>query len=140
MKTCVVDASVIAAAFFQEEHAAKARNLLISGCELQAPDLLYAETANVICKHHARREITPDEAAALANDLLRLPIRIAPCGELVRPALALAFQTGRSAYDCIYVALAVESKSVLVTGDQRLLNSLKSTPVAKHILWIGDYS
>ena len=140
MKTCVVDASVIAAAFFQEEHAAKASDLLLSGCELHAPDLLYAETANVICKRHARREITPDEATALANDLLRLPIQIAPCGELVRPALALALQTGRSAYDCIYVALAVERKSVLVSGDQRLLNSLKNTPVAKHILWIGDYS
>jgi predicted nucleic acid-binding protein len=140
MKTCVVDASVIAAAFFQEEHAAKARDLLLSGCELHAPDLLYAETANVICKRHARREITPDEAAALANDLLHLPIRIAPCAELVRPALALAFRIGRNAYDCIYVALAVESKSILVSGDQRLLSSLKNTPFARHILWIGEYS
>jgi len=139
MKTCVVDASVIAAAFFQEEHSAKARDLLLSGCELHAPDLLYAETANVIWKRHARGEITEDEAAALADDLLRLPLRIAPCIELVKPALALALQTGRTAYDCMYLALAVKNKSVLVSGDQRLINAIKGSAIEEHVAWIGSH-
>ena len=46
MKTCVIDASVVAAAFFQEEHAGAARTLLAGKHQLHAPDLIHAEVAN----------------------------------------------------------------------------------------------
>lgn len=139
MKPCVVDASVVAAAFFNEENAERAAALLTAGGELRAPDLICAEIANVIWKRHARGEIDEEEAGQLLSDFLRLPLRIAASGELVEPALQLALRTSRTVYDCLYLALAVKTKSVMVTGDKRLVHALAGTPLGKHVAWIGEY-
>ena len=138
MKTCVLDASVVAAAFFQEDHADRAHRLLAAGHLLHAPDLIYAELANVIWKRHNREEIDQDEAGRLLADLRNLPLQITPCGDLVQPALELALRTGRNVYDCLYLALAVKTRTVVFSADKRLVNGLAGTPLAKHIVWIGD--
>jgi predicted nucleic acid-binding protein len=138
MKTCVLDASVVAAAFFQEDHADRARGWLVGDHVLHAPDLIHAELANVIWKRHRRNEIDQDEAARLLADLRGLPLRITPCRDLVEAALELAMRTDRSVYDCLYLALAVKTRSVLVSADNRLVNALAGTPLAKHIAWIGS--
>jgi predicted nucleic acid-binding protein len=134
----VLDASVVATAFFPEEHSPVARKLLSAPHDFAAPDLLYAETANVIWKRHGKGELDAAEARAMVEDLLTLPIRIVPARDLVTPALELALRTRRTVYDCLYLALAVESKAVLVTGDRKFANALAATPLAKHIAWIGD--
>jgi predicted nucleic acid-binding protein len=139
MKACVVDASVVAAAFFNEEHAERAGALLLADCEMHAPDLICAEIANVIWKRHGRGEIDEEEAGQLLSDFLRLPLRIAASGELAEAALQLALRTGRTVYDCLYLALAVKTQSVMVTGDRRLSNALARTPLGKHVAWIGEY-
>jgi len=72
MKACVIDASVVAAALFQEAHAEAARALLVADCERHAPDLILAEVGNVIWKRHGRKEI--DEAEALRHLELGLAI------------------------------------------------------------------
>ncbi|MBN1942444.1 MAG: type II toxin-antitoxin system VapC family toxin [Phycisphaerae bacterium] len=138
MNACIVDASVVAAAFFREDVSAGARRLLSSGCELHAPDLVYAEVANVIWKRQNRREIDDAEARELLSDVLRLPLRITPGDSLAEAALTLAMRADRSVYDCLYLALAVQRKSVMVTGDKRLVNALAETPLKKHVAWIGQ--
>jgi predicted nucleic acid-binding protein len=137
MKTFVLDASVVAAAFFQEDHADIAQELLVGKHALHAPDLIHAELANVIWKRHSRGEINQEEAGRLLADLRSLPLRITSCGDLVEAALELALLSGRSVYDCLYLALSVKTRSVLVSADKRLVNSLTGTPLAKHIAWIG---
>jgi predicted nucleic acid-binding protein len=139
MKSCVIDASVAAAAFFPEPHTAAARALLVSGCELHAPDLIYAEIANVIWKRRRRGELDEAEAADLLTDVLGLPLRITPSEELLAAALQLAMARGRTVYDCLYVALAAANRNVLITADKRLTNALADRPLGKHIAWIGDY-
>jgi predicted nucleic acid-binding protein len=139
MKAYVADASVVAAAFFQEEHASRARKLLLGDCELHAPDLIYAEVGNVIWTRHQRSEIDEDEAGALAADLLRLPLSIAPAADLVEPALTLAMGTGRTVYDCIYLALAIKVDAVLISADRRLVNGLGGGPFKKHVAALGSY-
>ena len=140
MKHYVLDASVVAAGFFPEEHSPKARRLLAGLHDFAAPDLLYAETANVIWKRHGKGELDDAEARALMADLLTLPIRIVPTKDLVTPALELALCMRRTVYDCLYLALAVESRAVLVTGDRKFANALADSPPAKHMAWIGDWS
>ena len=139
MKPRVVDASVVAAAFFQEADAEFARAVLVSGEELRAPELIYAEVANVIWKRCSRGEINAQEARQLLADFLRLPLRITPCMELADAALELAIQTGRSAYDCLYLALAVQCRGVLVSSDRRLVNALSRGPLSRHIAWVGEH-
>ncbi|MCX5684593.1 MAG: type II toxin-antitoxin system VapC family toxin, partial [Planctomycetota bacterium] len=138
MKPCVVDASVVAAAFFQEDHAAAARAILVAGGELHAPDFLLTEVANVIWKRHGRREIDEAEARQLLADCLRLPLKISPSSGLVEPALELAMRTKRTVYDCLYLALAVKTKAVLVSTDKRFVNALAGGPFEKHIAWLGS--
>jgi predicted nucleic acid-binding protein len=138
MNAVVVDASVVAAAFFQEAHAEPAQKLLASNRELHAPDLLYAEVGNIIWKRKTRGEIDDAEAAELLADLLRLPLRITPCSELVEPALQLALRTGRTVYDCLYVAAALRHKTAVVSADKRLVNALAHGPLAAHVVWIGE--
>jgi predicted nucleic acid-binding protein len=138
MTPCVLDASAVAAAFFREDGAEQARALLVSGREMRAPDLVYAELANVIWKRCGRGEIDEDEAGRLLGDFLRLPLEIIPCGELAETALQLALGTGRTVCDCLYLALAVKTRTVLFSADKRLVNSVAETPLAKHVAWIGD--
>ena len=139
MKPCVIDASMVVSAFFQEAGAEQARVLLVAGGGLHAPDLIYAEVANVIWKRSGRGEVDEQEAGQLLADFLRLPLRITPSGELVAPALQLALRTGRTVYDCLYPAPAVKTKTVMVSADKRLVNALAGGPLGKHVAWIGDY-
>jgi predicted nucleic acid-binding protein len=140
MRAVVVDASVIAAALFPETHSKAARALLVSGGRLHTPDLIHTEVANVIWKRHGRGEIDRRVAVDLLNDVIGLPLEIAPSDQLVPPALELAMQTGRTVYDCLYVALAVEIKAVMISNDRRLINSLASGPLKGHVVWLGEPS
>ena len=137
MKRLVVDASVVAAAFFPEKHTEMARTLLFSDANLCAPDLIYAEIANVVWKRHRYGEIDDEEAAGLLADMLDLPLEITPSEQLVHVALGLALWTGRTVYDCLYVALAVQRKTVIVSDDQRLVNALAAGPLKDHVIWLG---
>ena len=138
MKVRVIDASVIAAAFFQEQFAQAAAALLASDRPLHAPDLVISEVANVIWKRQRRNEIDNTEAAELLADFRTLPLRVTSSNELIESAFELALRTGRTVYDCLYLALAVKTKSIMISGDKRLVNALLGTPLEKHIVWIGD--
>jgi predicted nucleic acid-binding protein len=137
MKPSVVDASVIAAAFFPEKYSDVARSLLLSGVVLLAPDLIYAEMTNVVWKRFHRGEILEEEASALMHDVLELPLEITPSKQLAALALELAKQSGRTAYDCLYVALAALRETKMITADRRLANALATGPLRDHVAWIG---
>ena len=138
MTACVVDASVAAAAFFPEDHSEATRELLGSGQALHAPDLIWAELANVIWKRYRLSEIDEAEAEDLLADTLALPLRITPSDGLLEAALELAMRTGRTVYDCLYLALAVKSNTVMITADRRLARALADGPLGAHVTWIGE--
>jgi len=138
MKTWVVDASTVAAAFFQEDTSEAARSLLSAGRELLAPDLISAEFANVIWKRHRRGEISEPEAGQLLTDFLRLPLRLTPSNELIEPALQLALRTRRTVYDCVYLALAVRTRTIMVSADKRFVKALADGPLGRHVAWVGE--
>jgi predicted nucleic acid-binding protein len=137
MKAVVVDASVIAAALFPEPYNTEANALLVSGSSLHAPDLVYAELGNVIWKRRSRGEISEEYAADLLSDVMRLPLEITPSRPLVCDALELAMRTGRTAYECLYLALAVRTKTVMVSNDRRFVNALAGGPFKEQIVWLG---
>jgi predicted nucleic acid-binding protein len=133
MKTMVVDASVAAKWFFPEEHSEAALRLLSGRRRLIAPDLLVAEFGNLTWKRVRRRELTQEDAALLILDFLRLPLMFISSGPLLPSALEIALDTGRTVYDCLYLALAHHQDAVLITADERFANALVNTPLAKHI-------
>lgn len=138
MNRCVPDASTVAVAFFREPYSKAARELLASDTQLHAPELLLAELANVIWKRYRRSEIDADEARELLRDFQSLPVSLTSSQELADVALELALRTDRTVYDCLYVALAVRLDCHMVTADKRLANALSKTPLAEHVMWLGD--
>jgi predicted nucleic acid-binding protein len=137
MKRVVIDASVVVKLFFEEEHSKAAEQCVARADELLAPDLLWAETANVIWKRQRHGDLTADAAADLLRHILALPVAIHPSADLVPDALDLAMRLERTVYDCLYLALAVRTASIMVTGDLRLVNALAGGPLEKYIAWIG---
>ena len=85
-----------------------------------------------------RNELTTEDAAAVMEEMLRVPIATDANFELVGPALALAADTGHTVYDCLYLTLAIRENIPLLTGDERFANALKAGPLTKWIHFVGD--
>jgi predicted nucleic acid-binding protein len=115
--TAVVDASAIAAMVFGEvEGRTIAAHL--EGETLIAPSLIDYELVNVALKRTRRHPSLALEIAVSVGAALQLPIRrVAVPGVEV---LALAAETGLSAYDAAYLWLARSRDAELVTLDKKL--------------------
>lgn len=117
-----VDAGVVLKWFVTEPLSEQARQLLDGELDLHAPDILLAEFANTIWKKVRRGEI-PDPQPYL-GDLANLPgiVTIHPVGGLIERAAQIAVLIGHPVYDCLYLACAEVTASVLITADQQLVN------------------
>jgi predicted nucleic acid-binding protein len=102
--------------------------------QLLAPDLIEAEIGNVLWKAVRRNRISRANAEKSMRDFVALEIATIPTSDLLEQASQIALTCNRSFYDSLYVALAVSSKTELVTADERLVNALGSRfPVR----WLG---
>ena len=133
MTSYVVDASLVATAFLKEAGVEKAQAILDGAQALLVPALIFAELTNIAWKRAFRGDLSPQEAHQLIADSLSLPFKVTPSSELADHAVQLALQYGRSVYDCLYLALAVRTNSILVTADKRLVNALANTALAAHV-------
>jgi predicted nucleic acid-binding protein len=83
-----------------------------------------------------QRRWRQDEAEAVAADMRARDFATVSSARLLPEALRIAFAYDRSVYDCLYVALAVQSKTDLITADERLANSLAAHLPVK---WLGTF-
>ena len=113
----VVDASALAALLFDEPEAASVARKLQGGT-LLAPTLLGFELANV-CLMKIRRH-PQFQAEFLAAFRARENLRIETVEVDQTETIALAQQTGLTAYDASYLWLAHETRAGLVTLDKQL--------------------
>ena len=139
MNRMVIDASVLVKPYFKEEHSSIATYLIENTSELLAPDFLWAEVVHVVWKHLRRREIGIDDATVQINAMLRMLVTTHGCFDLAASAFDLATQTGCSAYDGMYAALAIREDIPLITGDKRLANAFAASPHAKLVRFVGTF-
>lgn len=143
MKVCVVDASVAAKWLLPvagEGLLDQANRLaaLHARRELQllAPDLIEAEIGNVLWKAVRRNRISRTDAGNSLRNFAALAIQVIPTSDLLDQALQIAVDCDRSFYDSLYIALALSTKTELITADERLVNALGSRfPVR----WLGVF-
>ena len=115
-----VDASVAVKWFVAEDHRKEARHVLGPGIERYAPDLLPLECASAICKKAHCGEI--GQPAPFLDEIAKLGevIRMQSSAGLLRNAAQTALRIGHPVYDCLYIACAKLTGSVLVTADRNL--------------------
>lgn len=132
----MIDASVAAKWFFDEEHSREARALLGTSGRHVAPDFIRIEIANVAAQRVRRGGLITGDGQEACR---RLPtmLRMHDTSVLVTAALEIAMTFDRSVYDSLYVALASLLKRPLITADRRLYNALVK-PLPETMLWIGD--
>jgi predicted nucleic acid-binding protein len=127
----VLDASVAAKFFFNEDGSDRAEALLTSGVVVAAPDLLFLEMASIAATQ-VRRGLAPEPIARDAvNAVVDLIDEVAPAADLRVRAYIFARDDGFSAYDGSYLALAERLGVPVVTADDRLVERARTLGVAR---------
>lgn len=136
----VVDASVVIKWHVTEVHSEAALRLLQDDAPpLHVPDLMFPAVGNILWKKVRRGELTEEQARGIGHLVAVAPLAVHPSAPLLEAALEIAVRTGRTVYDSLYVALAVQLNCRLVTADEKLHSALKDGPLGARILWVkGD--
>ncbi|HEY2707696.1 MAG TPA: type II toxin-antitoxin system VapC family toxin [Caulobacteraceae bacterium] len=126
----VLDASVAAKVFIEEEGSAEASAYVLSGVRFIAPELVLIEVANVVLKRFRRGELPRMVADHVARASRTMFDELVPADKLVPRAFELAADHGLSVYDSMYVALAEARHRRLVTADARLIAKMANAKLA----------
>ena len=141
MNTYVLDASVAAKWMLpaggedlHEEAVEWLERLLGNQISLVVPDLFWIETSNLIWRAVRIARITKQEGVRALSDLRDRGLETVSSLALLSSALEIAFSYNRSVYDSVYVALAKDRDTLLITADEKLANA-----VAAHlpVKWLG---
>jgi len=119
----VIDASVAVKWVVPEPDSDRAEALLDHA--LMAPDLLFAECANVLWKKVQRGELSKDEADIAAQTLEQADIAIASTRGHLASAMAIAVELDHPAYAAVYLSVAQAAELRLVTADDRLIRKVR---------------
>jgi len=124
VNTFVIDAS-IAVKWVVEENGTAEALVLRQNAKLIAPELLVAECANILWKKVQRHELLKEEALLAARLLQGADIELLPTRSLLEAATQMSIEINHPAYDCLYLALAVDNECRCVTADERFLWKLQ---------------
>lgn len=141
MNLLVIDASVaikwatpLAREPFTDESVRLLKWYVDGEVDFIVPDVFWAEVGNVLWKGTRQNRWRQDEAESVAADMRARDFTTVSSLVLLPEAMKIAFAHDRAVYDCLYVALAVQSKTDLITADERLANALAARFPVK---WLG---
>jgi predicted nucleic acid-binding protein len=104
---------------------------------LIVPDVFWAEIGNVLWKGVRLRRWPRVLAEDATSKLRERDFFTVSSLELLPEALKIAFAYDRSVHDCLYVALAIQFKTEMITADERLANALAARLPVK---WLGAFA
>jgi predicted nucleic acid-binding protein len=129
----VVDASVFAKLFIEEEGSDKATELMSihvrGGLRFSAPTLVLYELGNVFWKHP---QITHEKAYEFLRRFLDLQIRLVDIhsdDNLLRDTCNASRTSNLTFYDASYLAVAKNNDAKLITADEELHAKAPGTAV-----------
>lgn len=100
------------------------------------PDVFWAEIGNVMWKGVRQRRWPQAIAERATSEIRGQDFFTVSSLELLADAMKIAFVHDRSVYDCLYVALAIQFKTEMITADERLANALAARLPVK---WLGAF-
>ena len=125
----VADVNVVAYLYFPGPHSEAAEALLLRDAEWMVPRLWRSEFRNVLTTYMRQGQLTLEGAM----DINRRAEALLGDNEFDVSALAvlrLAKESGCSAYDCEYIALAEHLDVMLVSADKKLCKAFPARAVA----------
>lgn len=136
----VLDTSVAVKFHVPEERHEEARRFQHSFEEgevsLLAPGTVLPEVFNAFWQKHRRDELTSDEVRIGWGLISELPLTLYAPEDLIDRAVEISFETSVIIYDALFLALAEDAETVVVTDDSKLVRAVKNTPYARftHLL------
>ncbi len=116
----VVDTNILAYFWLPSEHTETAEAVMRRDPEWWAPFLWRSEFLNVLAGHLRRDLISPAGARRIALQAARL-MAGRERAVAMQAVLALIARSSCTAYDCEFVALALDLGVPLITQDRRIL-------------------
>ncbi len=130
----VVDTSVALKFYLPEKGHEEAVRLLdaeeAGAAELLAPGTILPEGFNAIVWQQKRGLLDAEDAGEAWERLLHAPIYTYATEDLIERAVEIAKETGAIVYDTLFLALAEDARTVMITADGRLLKTLEGTRYA----------
>ena len=142
MTRYVLDASVAAKWFLSandESYAEESLTLLqlyaTGSVQFFVPDLFFAEFGNILWKAEKLGRCDSKAADLATKSIIDRKIPSFSSAPLLARALQIARRHGRTVYESLYLALAVDLDAPLVTADERLANSVRGRLPVR---WLGS--
>ena len=128
----MLDTSVAVKWHLVEELSDEAARLLDSVgstvSELLAPSIIEPEFFNTFWQRYRRGDITLDEVRQGWSDFVSgEPVTLYAPEDLMPRAVEIAFETHAIVYDALFLALAEEAGTTVVTADGKLLRTIEGT-------------
>jgi predicted nucleic acid-binding protein len=116
----VVDTNVIGYLFLSSKRTEQAEQALLKDYHWVAPPLWRSELCNVLATCTNQSLISLEDALVIISEAEQL-MKDSEYEVASEKILRLATQSGCSAYDCEFVALAMDLNAPLVTVDKKIL-------------------
>lgn len=130
----VLDTSVAVKWHLPEEDHGLALGLLAAvedgAAELLAPSTIAPEFFNALWQQYRRSGMPVEWVRSIWEDFAEAPVSFFGIDPLVPRAVEIALSTSVIVYDALFLALAEEEATVVVTADSRLLKAIEGTPYA----------
>lgn len=131
----VIDASVALKWFVDEGDQKLALELTKYENQLVAPDVIFAEVANVLRRKIRVGQMTDVQAEEAVQILLRTFPEAMPSAQLLSDAFAISTQLDHSVYDVLYLVCALRKDDArLITADARFATKCAAAGYGKKIL------
>ncbi len=131
IREAVLDASVLVQSVIEERYTDSVLQFLRDLKRAYAPSLILYEMGDVLAKSASGELMTPEDALRKYNLVKSTPILEIGEPEMEH-AMKIAVGYTMTFYDASYVALAMETDTVLVTADRGLSRKAKGMVKALH--------
>ena len=128
----IVDASVALKWIVLEDDSGAAMELL-GRDDLASPDLLLIELGNALWNKKRQSELDGGETLPIRLALAASLVDLVNDASIIPVALDMAVTLNHAIYDCVYLALAVQTEDVLITADRKFVNKVLASRYAASV-------
>lgn len=139
MSTLVVDASIAFSWTVETPHSPKCVHILRSTEALVAPDLIVPELTNAFTLQIRNGTADPQRIKDGLEFLPRWFMDLVPSHSLRIKALDLALALNHPAYDCFYLALAIDRGARFVTLDGEFLAKARGGGYGESVVHLEEW-